>query len=163
MRPETLCGDEGSAACSSSRAASLHIELPKVFGAHVLEVFFQLLRRHLVAGRFGERLRRGLAFLEKERGEQGFLREDRSFEAQRDRDAVGRPSVDMHGARTARDVQLRVKSAVLHLRDVYAAKSSTQADDEVLTEIVGERPLALELVHLDHDRLCLWLPDPDGE
>ena len=67
----------------------------------------------------------------------------------------------MHGAGFARDVKLRVESAVLDLRNVDAAQSATHADDEILAEVVGERALALELVHLDHDGFRLRLSDPD--
>src|SRR5215210_7051242 len=160
MRPETSCGRLGRAACRNSRTANLHIELPKVFWPHVLQVFLQLLGRHLI-GRFGERLRSRLAFLEEQRGEQALLRVYRRLESQRDRYAVRRPGVDVHWPRAASDVELRVERAILDFGDVDASKRSTQTYDEILAEVVGERPLALQLVHLDHDRLGLWLADPD--
>ncbi len=60
-------------------------------------------------------------------------------------------------------MQLSVEGAVLNLGDVDAAQRAAHADDEILAKVVGERPLALELVHLDHDRLGFGLPDPDRE
>src|SRR5688500_6863565 len=60
-------------------------------------------------------------------------------------------------------MQLREKSAVLDLRDVDPAKGTTHPDYEILAEVVSERALALELVHLDHDRFGLGLADPDWE
>ena len=113
--------------------------------------------------RLRERLRRRLAFLEEQRREQALLREDRRLESQRDRDAVRRPRVDVHGLGLRGDVQLRVERAVLDLRDVDAAQRAAHADDEILAEVVRERALALELVHLDHDRLGLRLADPDRQ
>src|ERR1700738_4375394 len=162
MRPETCCCVAGRAACKKSRTANLHIELPKVFGAHVLEVLFQLLRGHFVRW-LGERLRGSLALLQEERGEQTFLGEDRRLESERDRDAVRGTGVDVHGARAARDVQLRVEGPILDLRDVHTSQCASHSDDEILAEIVGKWPLWLELVHLDYDRLRLGLPDPDRQ
>ena len=104
-----------------------------------------------------------MAFLEQEGGEKTFLREDRRLEAERDRDAIGRTGVDVHRPRITRDVKLRVKSAVLHFGNVDSPQRTTETDDQILAEIVGERTLALELVHLDHDRLGFRLPDPDGQ
>ncbi len=63
-----------------SRAASLHIELPKIFGPQILEVLLQLLGGHLLR-RFGQGFRRGLAFLEQERREEILLSVDRRFES----------------------------------------------------------------------------------
>src|ERR1700720_4731914 len=160
IRPDTCCGTDGSAACRTSRTASLHIELPKIFGSQVLEVLLQLISRHLVR-RLGQRFRRGLPFLEQKRGEETLLREDRRFESERDRDAVGGTRVDVHRAGVSRDVKLRVKSTVLDLGNVDAPESATHADDQILAEVMGERPLALELVHLDHDRFRFRLSDPD--
>src|SRR6185503_4237219 len=131
MRPETCCGSEGRAACSSSRTASLHIELPKVFWPQVLEVFLQLLRGHLL-GWLRERFRRRLAFLEQKRREQTLLSEDGRLESQRDGDAVGRPYIAVDRFGVARDVQLRVKRAVLHFGDVDPAQRAAHADDEIL-------------------------------
>src|ERR1700693_106968 len=161
-RPETCCSAEGRAACRKSRTASLHIELPKVFGAHVLEIFFQLIRRHFFR-RLGERFRGSLAFLEKQRGEEIFLSEDRRLESERDGDAVRGAGVDVHRAGAPRNVELRVESPILHLGDVNAPQRATHSDDEILAKIVSERALALELVHLDHDRLRLRLPYPDRQ
>src|SRR5215210_2543203 len=87
IRPETSWGRLGRAACRNSRTASLHIELPKVFGPHVLQVFLQLLRRHLIR-RLGDRLRSGLALLEEQGGEQALLGENRRLESQGDGDAI---------------------------------------------------------------------------
>jgi hypothetical protein len=42
--PETRIATEGTAACTSSRTASLHVELTKVFGPEVLEILLQLVR-----------------------------------------------------------------------------------------------------------------------
>src|SRR5450759_3562210 len=159
MRPETRCGTCGRAACMSSRTASLHIELPKIFGTQVLEVFLQLVGRHLVRW-LGQRFRGSLPFLEQKRGEEIFLGKDRRFESERDRDAVRRTRVYMHRAGVAGNVKLRVKSAVLDFGNVDTAQCAAHADDEILAEVVRERPLALELVHLDHDRFRLRLPDP---
>src|SRR3954463_10198913 len=53
MRPDTcwgMDGADGRAACISSRTARLHVELPKIFRAQVLQVFLQLLGRHLLRG-----------------------------------------------------------------------------------------------------------------
>jgi len=46
---------------------------------------------------------------------------------------------------------------------VHAPKRAAQPDDEILAQIVSKRTLALELVHLDHDRLRLGLSDPDRQ
>ena len=79
MRPDTCWGSDGRAACNRSRTASLHIELPKIFGTQVLEVFLQLLGRHLVRG-FGQSFRRSLPFLEQKGGEKTLLGKDRRLE-----------------------------------------------------------------------------------
>src|SRR3954469_3268929 len=155
-------GADGSAACSSSRAARVHIELPKIFRPQVLQIFLELVGRHLLRW-LGDGLRRGLAFLEEQRGQQALLRVDRRLESQRDGDAVRRTGVDVHRARGPGDVKLRVKGAVLHLGDVDASKRAAQPDDEILAEIVSEWPLAFELVHLDHDGFGLRLTDPDRQ
>src|SRR2546423_5363546 len=46
---------------------------------------------------------------------------------------------------------------------VAPPQSSTHPDYEILAEVVGEGSLALELVHVDHDRLGFGLSDPDRE
>src|SRR3954469_6777000 len=114
-------GADGSAACSSSRAARLHIELPKIFRPQVLQIFLELVGRHLLR-RLRDRLRRGLAFLKEQRGQQALLRVDRRLEAERDGDTVRRTGVDVHSARGPGDVKLRVERAVLHLGYVDASK-----------------------------------------
>ncbi len=91
-----------------SRTASLHIELPKIFGPQILEILFQLLGGHLLR-RFGQSFRRSLAFLEQERREEILLSVDRRFESEGDGDAVGWTRVDMNRAGIPRDVKLRVK------------------------------------------------------
>ncbi len=42
-------------------------------------------------------------------------------------------------------------------------EGAAHADDKILAEVVGERALALELVHLDHDRFSFGLSDPDWQ
>src|SRR5689334_18763458 len=97
IRPETCWGAEESATCNSSRPARLHIELPKVFGTQVLEVFLQLLGGHFVR-RLGQSFGRGLAVFEEERSQKTFLRVDRRLEPQRNRDAVRRTGIDVNCA-----------------------------------------------------------------
>ena len=63
-----------------------------------------------------------LCFLALDGREQRLLREDRRGEPQRDRDAVGRPSVDLNEHVTAHDVQLGEVRALLHLRDLHPAE-----------------------------------------
>jgi len=104
-----------------------------------------------------------LRFLEEQSREQSVLRENRGLEAERDGNAVGGPRIDAHRAGGPCDMELRVEGLVLHLGDVNPPEGAAQTQNETLAEVVGERPLALQLVHLDDDGLRLGLADPDRQ
>jgi hypothetical protein len=61
------------------------------------------------------------------------------------------------------NVQLGVIGSILDFGDLDAPERSAHSGDESFAEVVGERALAFELAHLDDDRFCFCLADPDRE
>jgi hypothetical protein len=157
------------------------LNFPKSSGTQVLQVRLELLRverLRLGALARGGRRRRGrrgvelprlhvllglVVVLARRQREQRLLREDRRLEAERDGDRVRRTRVDLDHALRPADVQLGVVRPLLDLGDLHAAQRTAEAKDERLAEVVRERALALDVVHLHDDGLRLGLPDPDRE
>src|SRR5919198_3794803 len=108
-RPVTVIPCASSALCpplprTRASSARLRRELPEVFRIEVLEVGLQRIR---VEGA-GARFRAGLSRLDGREGEQVLAREDRGLEAQRHRDRVRRPGVDLDDRVAAVDMELGV-------------------------------------------------------
>src|SRR5437588_1790782 len=141
------------------------IELPEILGAEILEVFLELIGAQLARVRRSARDTRRLIglFLDLDRGEQRFCREDRGGEAKRDGDRIRGTRVDLHDVVAAIYVQLGVVGVLLDARDLNPTQRSAQAEDEVLAKIVGERPHPLDAMDLHDDGLGLGLADPDRQ
>src|SRR5213593_3067781 len=143
----------------TAKTATLRRELPEVFRIEVLEVGLQRIRVERPSAGLAARLPR----LDRREREQALAREDRRLEPERHRDRVRGAGVDLDHRIAAVDVELGVIRVVLDLGDDDLPEIRAQAEDDLLQEIVRERPSELHPRQLHRDRARLRRPDPDRE
>src|SRR5687768_9285952 len=132
------------------------IELAEIFRVELLEPFLQLLDVE-------RRVRRRLFGLHSALVEQPVAGEDRSVKPEGERDAVARARIHLEHVVLASDEQLGEIGVLLDRAYDDAPQFAAEADDDLLEQVVRERPLRLHPLQLHGDRARLGRSDPDGQ